>query len=239
MFRIAVCDDEKTICAQIENIILNYREEAQENIAVDVYYSGEALCRRISQGESYDLLFLDIELTGMNGVETGNKIRNEMGNDTIQIIYISSKDSYCKELFDVRPMHFFSKPLDKGKIICAIRFAMELSENHGREFTYNKGHETYTKELKKIIYFERNKRSIRIVTTEGEESFCGKLDDVFREVSKHNFLYIHKSYIINYFYATKFTNDEVIMPNNKNLPISKKKRKEIREWQLQYEKGGL
>jgi DNA-binding LytR/AlgR family response regulator len=93
--------------------------------------------------------------------------------------------------------------------------------------------------VKDILYFESNNREVKIVTTEGEEIFYGKLNDVFKQVAKHHFMFIHKSYIINYFFVTKFTYEEVTMSNSEVLPISQSRRKSIREMQIRFEKEGV
>ena len=115
MFRIAVCDDDEIICSEIERIILEYG--SRDEINVEVFLSGEEFCKFLSDGEMFDLVFLDIELKQINGIEVGRRIREELKNEIIQIVYISALDSYYRALFDVRPMHFLHKPLEPEKII--------------------------------------------------------------------------------------------------------------------------
>jgi len=66
---------------------------------------------------SFDLIFLDIELKLMSGIEAGRIIRKEMDNQTILIVYISGKENYYKDLFEIRPMSFLQKPIEERKII--------------------------------------------------------------------------------------------------------------------------
>lgn len=239
MFRIAVCDDEQVICSQIENIIVKFAAANNEKIDTQVFYSGEELCRFLEMGQSFDLIFLDIELKLINGIEVGKKIREELDNQILQIVYISGKDNYYRDLFDVRPMHFLHKPIEETEIIKDIRLAMKLADKLGGVFIYKKGHEIYRKPVKNILYFESNNREVKMVTTEGEEVFYGKLDDVYKQVAKYHFMYIHKSYIVNYFFVTKFKYEEVTMSNMEVLPISQARRKATRELQVKYEKEGF
>ena len=239
MFRIAVCDDEQVICSQIENIILKYAAKNNEKIEIQVFCSGEEFQRFLDSGDGFDLLFLDIELQLINGVEVGRRIREELDNQTMQIVYISGKDSYYKELFDVRPMHFLHKPLDEADIIKDLRLAMKLSNKLGGIFIFKKGHEAYRKPVKDILYFESNNREVKVVTIDGEEIFYGKLEDVYEQVAKYHFMYIHKSYIVNYFFVTKFRYEDVTMSNLEVLPISQARRKTIRELQMKFEEEGV
>lgn len=239
MFRVAVCDDEQVICSQIENIILNFAVANNEKIDTQVFYSGEELCRFLETGQGFDLIFLDIELKLINGIEVGKRIREELDNQILQIVYISGKDSYYKDLFDVRPMHFLHKPIEEAEIVKDLRLAMKLSDKLGGVFIYKKGHEIYRKPVKNILYFESSNREVKMVTTEGEEVFYGKLDEVFNQVAKYHFMYIHKSYIVNYFFVTKFKYEEVTMSNMEVLPISQARRKTTRELQVKYEREGF
>ena len=239
MFRIAVCDDEQVICSQIEKIILNFAAANNEKIDTQVFYSGEELCRFLEAGQSFDLIFLDIELKLINGIEVGKRIRDELDNQILQIVYISGKDSYYKDLFDVRPMHFLHKPIVEAEIVKDLRLAMKLSDKLGGVFIYKKGHEIYRKPVKNILYFESSNREVKMVTNEGEEVFYGKLDEVFNQVAKYHFMYIHKYYIVNYFFVTKFKYEEVTMSNMEVLPISQARRKTTRELQVKYEREGF
>ncbi|MDD3168005.1 MAG: LytTR family DNA-binding domain-containing protein [Eubacteriales bacterium] len=239
MFRIAICDDEQVICSQIENIIMKYAAENNEKIDTQVFYSGEELSRFLELEQSFDLIFLDIELKLINGIEVGKKIRDELDNQILQIVYISGKDSYFKDMFDVRPMHFLQKPFEEADIIKDVRLAMKLMEKLGGVFIYKKGHEIYRKPIKNILYFESNNREVKMVTRDGEETFYGKLDDVYQQVAKYHFMYIHKSYVVNYFFVMKFKYEEVTMSNDEVLPISQARRKATRELQVKFEKEGF
>jgi len=239
VFRIAICDDEQMICSQIENTILKYAAENNEKTDTQVFYSGEELCKFLEMGQSFDLLFLDIKLKLIDGIEVGRKIREEMDNQILQIVYISGNDNYYRDMFDVRPMHFLHKPIKEAAIIKDVRLAMKLVDKLGGVFIYKKGHETFRKPVKDILYFESNNREVKMVTNEGEEIFYGKLDDVYKQVAKYHFMYIHKSYVVNYFYVTRFRYEEVTMSNLEVLPISQARRKTTRELQMKYEKEGI
>lgn len=239
MFSIAICDDEKIICSQVEKIILNYAVKNNEKIDVQVFNSGEELCRFFEKGQTVDLIFLDIEMNVVNGIEAGRKIREGLDNQTVQIVYISGKDQYYRELFDVRPMHFLHKPIEEAELIKDLRLAMKLADKLGGVFIYKKGYETCRKPVKDILYFASSNREVMMVTEEGREVFYGKLDEVYEQVAKYHFLYIHKSYIVNYFYVTKFKYEEVTMANMEVLPISQSRRKTIRELQIEFAKEGI
>lgn len=229
VFKIAICDDEMSICSQIEEIVLNYSRVKSEPIEVDIYISGEELCRFLLDGTHYDLIFLDIELKRLNGIEVGKKIREEMENETMQIVYISGKESYAMELFEIRPLHFLVKPLEIESLNLVIKKAMKLSEIGNVFFEFNIGKIFYKVLLNKIIYFESDGKKIKMTTIDGDKEFYGKLMDVEIQLKRKIFLYIHKSYIVNYYYVSEYQYEHVKMSNGDILPISQSNRKVIRD----------
>ncbi|MGI6730841.1 MAG: LytR/AlgR family response regulator transcription factor [Anaerovoracaceae bacterium] len=239
MFRIAICDDEQIICSKIEDVILKYSKEMCLEIDTQVFYSGEELYKFLLSGDRFDLIFLDIEMKMLDGIQVGRMIREELDNQTVQIVYISGKDNYYRALFDVRPMNFLNKPLEEEKIIKDIRLAMKLCDRFGGVFKYKKGQELHYRDINSILYFESIRRKIRVVTTMGDDTFYGKLDDVYKEVAKHHFMFIHKSYIINPIFVTQFKYEDVTMSNSEVLPISQSRRKSIRQTQIKFEKEGV
>lgn len=238
MFRIAVCDDEEIICAEIEHIVLDFCKQSSENIIVEVFFSGEELCKFLKKGEVFDLLFLDIELKGINGAEVGRIIRDDLKNEAIQIIYISAHDSYYQELFEVRPMHFLHKPLVPEKIIKDVEKAIDLVEKLGNTFCYQQGHYFYRKMIKDILYFEANGRQVKMIGKETESCFYGSISEINQKLSKYHFFPIHKSFLINYAHVIKFGQKEVIMSNDDVLPISRNKCKEVMQQLFLLEKEG-
>ena len=97
MFCVAICDDDELLCSQLEGMLEPYRKRGL--IRSEIFHSGEKLCKALDSGKHYDLLFLDIELCVMNGIDVGKKIRDVLDNERIHIIYISAKQEYAMELF--------------------------------------------------------------------------------------------------------------------------------------------
>ncbi len=142
MLKIAVCDDVGEICAELENIILDFQKQSGVELSVDIFFSGEGLINYIKNGNSFDLIFLDIEFGKINGVEVGRFIRDEMEDYITKILYISSKNGYDRQLLDVQPLHFLSKPLNKNMVVDDIRLAIKIIGMDNNTFSFNIGNET-------------------------------------------------------------------------------------------------
>lgn len=229
MSNIAICDDDKSICSQIETIILLYEKTYGTKIDIQVYYSGEDLLSDLEQNIEIDLLFLDIELLSLSGIDIGNKIRKEHNNHSMQIVYISGNEKYAMNLFKIHPLNFLIKPFQKEDVFNCIELGIHLLNKVTGYFSYKSGFDNKKIPIKNIIYFESSNRKITIHTIHGEDSFYGKLDEIYDKVKEYQFLYIHKSYLVNYFSIAQFNYNTVTLENGITLTISQARRKEIRK----------
>lgn len=245
MFIIAVCDDEVAICSQLEKMILDDAEKFSTELEVETYSSGEELFQSLLQkqrpfdgeeGQPIDLLFLDIELKTLDGIRVGHKIREELKDETIQIVYISSKQGYAMQLFDNRPMNFLLKPLIKEKIDQIVEKAIRLSDKGRCVFEFQNGKKHFRMQVSQIMYFESNKRKIRLVTKDQEYEFYGRLAEIQSKLG-NEFIKIHQSHIINMKYIAAFNYETVILTTKETFSISQPYRAMVRAALLNQKEG--
>ena len=111
MIRIAVCDDENVIVNQIEHIISEVCKRESIPVNIDVFYSGRELKRQVTSGTKYDIIFLDIQMKGGDGITAAENIRKV--DDNVLLIYVSGYDKYMMELFRLDVFGFIKKPIDE------------------------------------------------------------------------------------------------------------------------------
>lgn len=119
MINIGICDDENGFVLELRKNLLEYSMEKNVEIMIYPYNNSKDMLSDIEKGVNLDLIFLDIQLKEISGVEVGKKIRSNLENETIQIVFVSSIKNYAMQLFDLRPMNFLIKPInyDKTKFI--------------------------------------------------------------------------------------------------------------------------
>lgn len=225
---IAICDDEKALCAELEDMLEHVAQQLNLRIEISIWFSGEMILDYIKKGNHIDIIFLDIELLKLSGIELGNYIRNDMNNANIQIVYISSKTNYALKLFKTHPYDFLIKPINESDFYRVMEGLIKILETQNYLFEYQNGREIFRLEYDDILYFKSNLHKVVIVTRDKDIDFYGKLKEVIEHVPPQ-FLSIHKSYLINMNYVTKYTFDFVEMKNNDILTISKAYQKEVRE----------
>ncbi len=229
MLRIAICDDVKIICQQLEDMLADIEEETNEQFEVEVFYSGEELYRFLRKNNRYNLIFLDIEMRDLNGVEVGKKIRDEMNDETTQIVYISGRESYAMDLFEVRPLNFLIKPVSKSKVEAAVNKAIKILGENKHFYEYKNGNVNFSVPVGDILYFESDGRKVNIILMDDVKAFYGKLSEVEDKLRSQDFIMIHKSYLINFNHVIEYTYDYVKMSNKETLTISQNNRKAVRE----------
>ncbi len=228
MYDIGICDDGENVCSFLENMIFECAKEKAIRINVQIWYTGEGLRDYLAAGGHLDILFLDIELFKMTGIEVGRYIRNELDNMGLLLIYISGKSSYAQQLFKTQPMDFLVKPITQEQINDAIEIAIKIIKRKSERFEFQQGKDYYYIQQGDIVYFESKGRKIKIVTSQNIYEFYGRLKDIVKELSE-DFIEIHQSYVVNRENVLRYTYEMVEMENGTILTISQKKRKQVRE----------
>lgn len=227
MLRVGICNDKIAICTELERTISSIAKEYGIKIDIDIWYSGNEFINDIKKVTETDLLFLNIELPDINGIEVGRMIR-EMNNYRMLIAYTSFTKKYIMKLFQNQPIAFLVQPIRRKELEEVIIKGYNRFEDKRFIFEYKKRQNIYHLNYEEIMYFESNRKKIIIELANGNrDEFYGKLADISSELPS-NFSYIHRSYIINLNYIKKYSHDELVMFNNKVLPVSKIYRAKLR-----------
>lgn len=228
MYNIGICDDGYDTCSSVENMILRYAEKNGMKEEVLVWYTGEELCKYLKQGSHLDILFLDIELVELNGIQAGDFIRNQLEDREMQIIYISGKSSYAQQLFKTQPMDFLVKPVTQMQIDGALETAVKILKKSTGKFQYQTGKEYFYVPYGKIMYFASRGRKIIIHTEHEEKEFYGRMTELAENLPDE-FLLIHQSFMVNKMHVVRYTYETVELTDGTELVISKAHRKQVRE----------
>ncbi len=233
MLRIAICDDDSKFTRKLETLVLQESQKLGIRADTDVFSDGKTLLKSFQNGDHYELIFIDIEMEQVDGITAARRIREI--DRTVLLVYVSGYDKYLKELFEVEPFRFLSKPLNHAQFDRYFKEACKrINETEVfYQFTFNK--EIRKISVKDIVYFESNNRIVYIHLKDGtNEYFYGKLNNVEKELaaSRQYFLRIHQSFLVNYDYIIKmnFFNITINYARKKmELKISEDRQKEVRQ----------
>lgn len=238
MYKIGICDDDKILCASLEEQLQELALEFPVRFETEVWYSGESLEADLEKRMELDLLFLDIELFQRNGIQVGAFIREELENMDTHIVYISSKESYAMQLFRIQPLDFLIKPLSPERLKEVLFRSIKQKNQLESCFEYQRGNGFVRIPVKDILYFMSMDKKIVIVKKGARETFYGKLKQVQQQLPDDFFL-IHQSYSIHQKYVSEYSYESVKMMNGDILSISKPYRKAVREKIKQYQKAKM
>lgn len=228
MYNIGICDDGENVCIFIENMLIQYAQEKNIQVDTNVWHTGEGLRDYLESGNHLDILFLDIELFKMTGIEVGNYIRNQLDNVGMQIIYISGKASYAQQLFKTQPLDFLVKPISQDQINDVMEMAIRIIKKRNDRFEFQQGKEYYYVPMGDIVYLGSEGRKVKVVTMKATFEFYGKLKEAAKRLSEE-FIVIHQSYIINREYVFRYTYEMVELVDGTILTISSANRKLVRD----------
>lgn len=222
MYQIAICDDEPAICEMVSDVISAWSQD----IRISCFASGESL---LAAYDSFDAIFLDIDMKGMDGIETGRQIR---GRDHVtKIIYLTSYRDYVAGAFEVHAFQYLLKPISPDRLRQVLEEIFRYVEKTDRQrildFHTNEG--TICIDAADICYFEFVNRRIHMVTVQNVYQMTGKISSVYERTCSMGFSMPHKSFVVNLLHVKNVSNLDIIMDNGDRIPLSQKKQKEWKQ----------
>ncbi len=219
--QIAVCDDEKEIRDMFAEKIGKLYPEAE----LSLYRSGEEL---LLSDKAPDILLLDIQMPGKNGMETAKELRRK--NKKAIIIFVTALDDFVFQAFDVGAFHYLVKPFDDEKFAEVLFSAVNQFEDRkkledaGRKrekpsLMITTGGEHVIVNLEDIVYAEVFDRKVILHTMDSDIEYYGKMKEL-EEKAGDDFYRTHRSFLVNFGFIRKYDATTVYLKRGQAL-ISK------------------
>ena len=226
--RVAICDDEKIQLSITKTSVENAYNSL--DLIVDTYTSGIELLNAVDV-VNYDLIILDIEMPGVNGIDTAKRLRKI--EDKTAIVFLTSHVEYALEGYEVNALRYLTKPASTEKLSEIITYLLEQKKKDKRILLRN-SEDVEMVCVADIYYMEAQDQMIRVVTDKGEYRNRYNLGDYETELSAYGFFRIHRGYLINLGHVLKLTGREIIMVDGAALPISRTKEAALKNALLHY-----
>ncbi len=230
MYRIALCDDDKRLMAQMDYFF----KMNTDNVEFKPFIYGEDLLEAIYDGAQFDIIIIGNMLKKLNGIMVAKEIRR-LGIKSY-LIFISGIECFYYDAFEVEAFRFMKKPIDWKKFRICIQMIIEKLNDNNRFFFYKKDNIIYKLPIKDVLFFESCRRVINIVTENGTSSYYDRLDLVEEYIRNKNFTFlrIHKSYLVNSSKIEQYEYSKIRMPGGLELPISENKRNIVRNEYMEF-----
>ena len=230
MLKIALLDDDKTALLISKGAIESFFQEKNIAISLDAF-SSPVNFLAMAKEENYRLVFLDIDMPELNGLEVGEQIKAI--NPQTDIIYLSQREDLVFDTLKLHPFGF----IRKSKIIQDFANVLELFVNtvlntnsENKKITLSSKTETIAADIDQIMYIEGNRNYQTFYLKDGSVFDARVLmGDLENKLKEHGFIRVHKGYLVNYLYIRQIAVNEVCLTNNKKLPLSSKRKDEIME----------
>lgn len=233
--KIVVCDDDKIFLNKIKDSLLSLSQYFQVAISLSFYNNGSDLILFLrNQTESFDLLFLDIDMPGISGLETAKELRQTYPN--LIIIFISSFDQYVFQSFEYAPFRYIRKDKLEQELPHALKAAFSvIRQTKDQYFLIHAGQNIFKLHRSDIIFFETISRKICIYFKDGKTLLVtGTIKDFIRRLKDPRFVKIHSGCVINIENVSALCGHKVVLKNGMHRFISRTRKKEVQQSFAEY-----
>lgn len=240
MLKIALCDDNNIYIDELSKILKDISMKNKFEIEISKFSCGEDLFEFCENHKNYfDVLFLDILMGGINGIQTASKIR-QFDKDVF-IVFVTSSKEYALDSYSVNAYGYILKPFSYSSIEEKLINIKDKLDTNKKNIIYVKSNQDIISvNLNKVIYFESNLRKITAYLTDGNDiTFYNKLNDMENQIDSTVFVRTHRSYLVNLTYIKNIIASDVITTTEEYIPISKKYLSDVKDNFTKYMKSKL
>ena len=228
--KIAICDDEAQIRELLKETIEKYCFINNIELNLQTFESGEDFIKQDFQ--DFNVIFLDVDMPGMDGLETAKAIRDK--NQEMLIIFLTAYSEFVFESFKVDAFRYLVKPVPDQEMmetLDAIRDKLCAPEDN---LSFQFQNEMYSIRYSDIIYIEGMRDKLWIYCKDTTYRWRGTLKNLNEMLQDKGFFQVHRSYIINMNKIQKYNSQTVVMESGYRVPISKYRLDDFKEEYIKY-----
>ena len=219
--KIAVCDDERAQTEYLSGLIGKWSAARRIPAAVETFASAEAFRFAWSADQSCDVLLLDIQMDGQNGMALARDIRKS--DSRMEIIFVTGFSDYIGEGYEVSALHYLIKPVKEDKLFSCLDRACSRGKAGRRTILMETEDGTLRLYQDEILYVESFAHSSAIVTERQKFEVGRSIGELEKELDPSAFFRPHRSYLIGLRHTQKIERDAVMLDGGVRIPLSRRK----------------
>ena len=239
---IIICDDRIDDRKNLSDLLSDYGEKKNYEFTITEYDSGEQLCEEQSALEACQLLFLDINMQGMDGLKTAMRIKEKYPK--LPVVLVTAYMNYALDGYKVKASRFLLKDnladtieecmddliaeINKNRRILEFRFVEGTIKLYADDIIYIE-----TELHKNVFYTETELHKNVFYTEKGTFQIYKKLDELENELKNMGFVRAHLSFLVNMKYITQISSYVMTLTTGKKIPVPKARYAQVkREYML-------
>jgi len=223
---IAICDDLTDDKHRLYHSLTNYCESNFIKVAIAEYDSGESMLQNFSKA-MFDVIFLDIYMDGLNGVDTAKKIR-EIDNDCL-LVFVTTSKEHALDGFAVNALHYLVKPVNDEKTAEVFNRCKKIL-NAAQQYIEVISDRLLVKiPVKSIHYIEVYDKACFIHKDSEAIKTYLPLEEIEKQLAARHFLRCHRSYIVNMRSIVSVEENDFVLQSGKLVPIRQSEKQSIKQ----------
>ena len=222
--KVAICDDEQGEIEYMSSAVSLWARRNSHHCEIESFSSAEAFLFEHSGNNSFDILLLDIEMSGLSGIELAKQLRHE-GNHS-EIIFVTSHYEFYGEGYEVDALHYLIKPIEQEKLFAVLTKAAERLATAPPSLVVSCDGETVKLYERDILYVEASLHYILIRTREREYKVKENFSAFAKRLSE-DFYQPHRSFLISLKHIIRISRTSVMLDGGYEIPLSRGKYDDI------------
>ena len=221
MVTLFLCDDNEVLLSRYQEKLTTLSAKLQEGLSIITFTSGENLVNYIENHPTEaDVLFLDVLMGGISGIETGERLRAL--NIEVPLVYLTSSEEFMFDSIPLAALHYIIKGSanENEKLEEVLQWVISRKETTTAQSTiFSNAALDSNLPYSQITYLSQDNNTLILHTTKGNFEIDGSLDIVQASFEKANFMKSHPSYLLNIDYVDTINKNNVLLSNGESVPL--------------------
>ena len=227
--RILICDDDVKYVNDLKVHVQEYMKNHFIQCSIEASSSPKEILKK---NRAYDLVFLDIQMPEINGLEIAHRLKQR--NSKVVIFFVTAYNKYQDDAMDLQIFRFFEKPFDVKRLYSSLDKAMEYIDGSYVDIFVQNNTEHIRILIDDIIYIKRDNRKNYLFTKENTYVIRESIMEWNNKLPTTFFYLVHKSFLVNLHYVTKYNYSELFLNQTIRVPIASRKQAEFHKFWFDY-----
>lgn len=230
MVQAVLIEDDDATRDYLEHALVEEFARRNERLWVATYADGPSFLRTLGDSYHVDVLFLDIEMPGMDGLTLAKRIRTIMPH--VLLVFVSGREQWVFRTFEVQPFRFVRKQTFRSELpdlVSALISALASTRQRVIYLTEPGTEDIFSFDVSALHYVEARRKECRVVADSGETMLRCPLKVLREQLEPWDFIQCHRSYLVNWRSIYRVGKTEIVLANGEMIPVSRGLRDQVRQ----------